>query len=98
MKSEGMKPLITYGRFSGVPVRFVCDRKCNKAWGTNQRPRRPIAEDEHCIQRAIVGCYYAEDFWEMISDPELGEAPEKPGTYEYGCALHPQMKGTVVVR
>ena len=23
---------------------------------------------------------------------------EKPGTYEYGCALHPQMKGTVVVR
>jgi plastocyanin len=23
---------------------------------------------------------------------------EKPGTYEYGCALHPQMKGTIVVR
>jgi plastocyanin len=23
---------------------------------------------------------------------------EKPGTYEYGCGLHPQMKGTVVVR
>jgi len=23
---------------------------------------------------------------------------EKPGTYEYRCALHPQMKGTVVVR
>lgn len=22
----------------------------------------------------------------------------EPGTYEYGCALHPQMKGTVVVR
>ncbi|HKA14560.1 MAG TPA: cupredoxin family copper-binding protein [Myxococcota bacterium] len=23
---------------------------------------------------------------------------EKPGTYEYRCALHPQMKGVVVVR
>ena len=23
---------------------------------------------------------------------------EKPGTYEYRCALHPQMKGMVVVR
>ncbi|HEX5064628.1 MAG TPA: cupredoxin family copper-binding protein [Myxococcota bacterium] len=23
---------------------------------------------------------------------------ESPGTYEYRCALHPQMKGTVVVR
>jgi plastocyanin len=23
---------------------------------------------------------------------------EQPGTYEYHCALHPQMKGTVVVR
>jgi len=21
-----------------------------------------------------------------------------PGTYEYGCSLHPQMKGTIVVR
>jgi plastocyanin len=23
---------------------------------------------------------------------------ERPGTYAYGCALHPQMRGTVVVR
>jgi plastocyanin len=23
---------------------------------------------------------------------------EKPGTYEYRCALHPQMQGTIVVR
>lgn len=77
-----MKPLITYGFFSGVRVRFVCDRKCTKAWGNNARPRRPIAEDEHCIQRTIVGSYYAEDFWEMLPDQELGEAPEKPGSYE----------------
>ena len=24
--------------------------------------------------------------------------PEKPGTYDYGCAFHPTMKGTLVVR
>jgi hypothetical protein len=78
-----MKPLITYGFFSGVRVRFVCDRKCNKAWGMNQRAKRPIEADEHCIQRVVVGRYHAEDFWVMLPDTELGEAPEKPGTHEY---------------
>src|SRR5215813_7607718 len=40
----------------------------------------------------------------LFTSPALDEAGrftyrfEKPGTYEYRCALHPQMKGTVVVR
>jgi len=77
-----MKPLITYGFFSGVPVVFVCDRKCNKAWGQNLRQRRQIAENDICLQRLLVGAYHAEDFWELVPDGELGEAPEKPGSYE----------------
>jgi plastocyanin len=40
----------------------------------------------------------------LFTSPALeGDQPftyrfEKPGTYEYRCALHPQMKGTIVVR
>jgi amicyanin len=34
----------------------------------------------------------------LDSDQQFSYRFEKPGTYEYHCAVHPQMKGTVVVR
>jgi plastocyanin len=40
----------------------------------------------------------------LFTSPGLEDAQrfsfrfDRPGTYEYRCALHPQMKGTVVVR
>lgn len=34
----------------------------------------------------------------LDSDQQFSYRFEKPGTYEYRCALHPQMTGTVVVR
>jgi plastocyanin len=34
----------------------------------------------------------------LEGDQQFAHRFEKPGTYEYGCALHPQMKGTIVVR
>src|SRR5258706_2558950 len=40
----------------------------------------------------------------LFTSPGLDDAQrfsfrfERPGTYEYRCALHPQMKGMVVVR
>jgi plastocyanin len=34
----------------------------------------------------------------LEGDQQFAHRFEKPGTYEYGCAIHPQMKGTIVVR
>jgi plastocyanin len=34
----------------------------------------------------------------LDGDQQFSYRFEKPGTYEYRCALHPQMKGTIVVR
>ena len=34
----------------------------------------------------------------LEGDQQFAHRFEKPGSYEYGCALHPQMKGTIVVR
>jgi plastocyanin len=34
----------------------------------------------------------------LDGDQQFSYRFEKPGTYEYRCALHPQMTGTVVVR
>lgn len=60
----------------GGPVTAVCDGKCNKAWGSNSRPKiylHPEGEegdpDDYCY----------------LADDELEEAPEDPGTYEGGC-------------
>jgi hypothetical protein len=58
--------LITaYGR----PGFMMCDARCDKAWGINNRPRVQLDdknEDDYCY----------------LADGELGEAPEDPGTYE----------------
>ncbi len=61
----------------GGPVTAVCDGKCNKAWGTNNRPKvylHPEGEDGD-----------PDDYY-FLPDHELGEAPEDPGTYEGGHA------------
>ena len=55
---------------------FACDGKCHKAWGINNRPKRQLSEDE--------------DDYEYLSDNELGEAPENPGTYEGGQGKNPK--------
>jgi hypothetical protein len=52
------------------PVIVLCDEKCNKAWGINSRPKEQLSENE--------------DDYAFLSDSELGEAPEDPGTYEGG--------------
>lgn len=55
---------------------LACDGKCHKAWGINNRPKRQLSEDE--------------DDYEYLSDNELGEAPENPGTYEGGQGKNPK--------
>lgn len=55
---------------------LACDGKCHKAWGINNRPKRQLSEDE--------------DDYEYLSDNELGEAPENPGTYEGGQEKNPK--------
>lgn len=55
---------------------LACDGKCHKAWGINNRPKRQLSEDE--------------DDYEYLSDNELGEAPENPGTYEGGQGKNPE--------
>ena len=55
-------------KFCGENALIICNRKCNKAWGMNKRPKIQLSEDEDDY------CY--------LSDNELKEAPIDPGTYE----------------
>jgi hypothetical protein len=57
--------IITY---FGQSTKVACDRRCNKAWGINNRSRIQLSESE-------------EDY-AFLADDELGEAPVDPGTYE----------------
>ena len=57
--------------YNGQNVTAVCDGKCNKAWGTNNRPKVYVTNEDDDPDN-----YY------FLSDTELGEAPEDPGTYE----------------
>lgn len=65
-----MKKQITY---YGKQVIVSCDQKCNKAWGINNRPKLDLDEDD-------------DDDYCYLSDDELDDAPEDPGTYEGGNA------------
>jgi hypothetical protein len=58
--------------YFGQPAKVACDENCNKAWGINNRPKIQLSEDE--------------DDYAYLSDDELGDAPENPGTYEGGHA------------
>lgn len=58
--------------YFGQKVKLVCDGKCNKAWGINNRPRQQID-------------FNNEDDYVFLADDELGIAPESLGTSEGGC-------------
>lgn len=57
-------------QYFGNPCKVACDGNCKKAWGINQRPKEHISGDDDDVV--------------FLSDSELGEAPENPGTYEGG--------------
>ena len=59
-------------QFFGSPCRVACDGNCKNAWGINRRPKEQLSDDE--------------DDYAYLSDLELGEAPDDPGTYEGGHA------------
>lgn len=69
---------VTSGNFFDSKCLLLCDDKCSKAWGINNRPRtyfsRHLSEDNPD--------YY--DDYAFHPDQELGEAPANPGTYEGG--------------
>ncbi len=54
--------------FFGERAKVACDRRCEKAWGTNTRPRVQLSDNE--------------DDFAYLADDELGIAPADPGTYE----------------
>jgi len=59
-------------QYLGQPCKVACDEKCTKAWGINRRPFELVSEAP----------------WDIVwlSDNELGDAPDDPGTYEGGQA------------
>jgi len=52
----------------GKRMRLMCDGRCDKAWGINERPRKMLSDDQ--------GDYV------FIADQDLGDAPADPGTTE----------------
>lgn len=59
--------------FFGNFVITICDLKCEKAWGMNNRPRIWLDDND------------ADDYV-YLSDDELGRAPDDPCWYEGGDA------------
>jgi hypothetical protein len=53
-------------------AKVACDRRCEKAWGINNRPSVQLSDDE--------------DDFAYLADDELGLAPVNPGSYEGGHA------------
>jgi hypothetical protein len=53
-------------------AKVACDKNCKKAWGFSNRPNVKLSEKEDDIA------------W--LSDGEMGDAPDDPGTYEGGDA------------
>lgn len=63
------------------PVLYVCDSRCEKAWGVNGR--------SHDATSSIN--FDGEDDVVYLADDEVGDAPRDPGTYEGGNGkpMHP---------
>jgi hypothetical protein len=57
--------------YCGHQCRVVCDGRCDKAWGTCDRPKK-----------VVRGTTNPDDDWFFLADSELGTAPVDPGTYE----------------
>jgi len=67
--------------FCEQPAKVACDANCEKAWGSNSRPKIMLSK--------MV------DDYAWLSDLELGLAPIDPGTYEGGCAkpfIRPELR------
>ena len=62
--------LVRHGIFFEQDTILVCDGRCEKAWGINNRLKVQVGQDE--------------DDTAYLADDELGTAPIDPGTYEGG--------------
>lgn len=69
--------------FFGKSKALVCDGRCDKAWGINNRPRLYFQESL-IVARALAPEELPRDPDDIVylSDAALGAAPEDPGTYE----------------
>ncbi len=65
MKAVFQAKIILY---CGQTCLIVCDGRCDKAWGINNRPRKRRSDDL--------------DDYVFSGDDEIGQAPADPGTYE----------------
>jgi hypothetical protein len=80
-----MEKIITY---FGQKIKVKCDEKCNKAWGTNKRPRiYPEISNDKIFGLNNKSVYPNKenidlDHYAYCSDGELQESPIDPGTYE----------------
>ena len=68
MEESNEMNLISHIFYLGQLAIVACDRRCDKAWGVNSRPKVQLSDDE--------------DDYEILSDDELGIAPADPGSYE----------------
>ncbi len=62
--------------YCGSKCLLVCDGRCYKAWGLSNRPKIFLSDNE--------------DDFVWLSDNELGEAPEDPGTSIGGIRKDPK--------
>ena len=62
------QPIVKCVIFAHQPCALMCDGRCDKAWGIQNRPHVQLSEDEDDI--------------EWLADGELDEEPANPGTTE----------------
>lgn len=72
--SVSLRALIVVGTYMMQRAEFLCDIKCNKAWGITERPTVQFNPDEE------------PDDFAWYADDELGEAPQHLNTREGGHA------------
>jgi len=70
MRKTGRCLVATYVTMYGVQGTLVCDGRCMKAWGINNRPKKQLSDHE--------------DDYVFLADGVLGVAPADPGTAEGG--------------
>jgi len=80
-------PSVRIADFRFQPSEFTVERGSTVVW-VNQ-------DDEIHAIVAADGSFSSPG---LDTDGEFAHEFDAPGSYEYRCALHPQMKGTIVVR